>query len=175
MLHLQTGETQVVLQVRLCSQHFLAIPCFNSSFVISGTFLPLMVNPHKLLDYDTWWNKALNNIKPYTIPALSSDIVAKLHNQLDASSDRIWRTRSAEEASKIIDLLRELINSHTEERTFKFSWKLSLYKNPPKKKTMYTSELMLLCRIYFKLLSICNTIFGFTTNRLESILQKRLQ
>ena len=73
-----------------------------------------MINPHQVLDYENWWNKSLNNIKPYRIPPLSNDIVTKLHNQLDASSDRIWRTRSAEEATKIIELLRELINSNTE-------------------------------------------------------------
>ena len=92
-----------------------------------------MINPHQVLDYNNWWNKSLNNIKPYRIPPLSNDIVTKLHNQLDASSDRIWRTRSAEEAPKIIQLLRELINSHTAEHTYKFSWNLSLYKNLPKK------------------------------------------
>ena len=108
-----------------------------------------MTNPHQVLDYDNWWNKSLNNIKPYRIPPLSNDIVTKLHNQLDASSDRIWRTRSAEEAPKIIQLLRELINSHTEEHTYKFSWNLSLYKNPPKKKqTRYPTETVLLCCIY---------------------------
>jgi hypothetical protein len=61
-----------------------------------------MINPHQVLDYENWWNKSLNNIKPYRIPPLSNDIVTKLHNQLDASSDRIWRTRIAEEAAKII-------------------------------------------------------------------------
>jgi len=94
-----------------------------------------MTNPHQVLDYDNWWNKSLNNIKPYRIPPLSNDIVTKLHNQLDASSDRIWRTRSAEEATKIIELLTELINSHTEEHTFKFSWNLSLYKTRQKNQT----------------------------------------
>ena len=80
-----------------------------------------MINPHQVLDYDNSWNKYLNKIKPYRIPTLSNDIITKLHNQLDASSDRIWRTRSAEEATKIIEFLRELINSHTEEHTYKFS------------------------------------------------------
>jgi len=64
---------------------------------------------------------------------LSNDIIQKLHNGLDASTERIWRTRPAEEATKIIDLLRELIDSHREDQTFKFSWGLSIYKNPPKK------------------------------------------
>ena len=99
----------------------------------AGTFLPLMVDPHKVLDYDNWWNKSLGNIKAYKIPPLSAEVMTKLHNQLDASSDRIWRTRPAEEATKIIALLRELINSHTETQTYKFSWNLSLYRNPPKK------------------------------------------
>ena len=92
-----------------------------------------MVDPHKVLDYDNWWNKSLGNIKPYQILPLSQEVMTKLHNQLDASSDRIWRTRPAEEATKIIALLRELINSHTETQTYKFSWNLSLYRNPPKK------------------------------------------
>ena len=102
------------------------------SFGCAGTFLPLMVDPHKVLDYDNWWNKSLGNIKPYQIPPLSQEVLTKLHNQLDASSDRIWRTRPAEEATKIVALLRDLINSHTETQTYKFSWNLSLYRNPPK-------------------------------------------
>ena len=124
------------MQTRCCisfASTSWALPFVNRCVVNSGTFLPLMTNPHQVLDYDNWLNKSLNNIKPYRIPPLSNDIVTKLHNQLDASSDRIWRTRSAEEAPKIIQLLRELINSHTEEHTYKFSWNLSLYKNPPKK------------------------------------------
>ena len=79
---------------------------------ISGTFLPLMKDPHKVLDYDNWWKKSLGNIKDYVIPALSDDIVKKLHVGLDASAERIWRTRPAEEAHNILQLLRELIDSH---------------------------------------------------------------
>jgi len=126
-----------------------------------------MTNPHQVLDYDNWWNKSLNNIKPYRIPPLSNDIVTKLHNQLDASSDRIWRTRSAEEAPKIIQLLRELINSHTEEHTYKFSWNLSLYKNPPKKanKVSHRNCAVLLCCIYFKLFASTNHIFWFSNKQ----------
>ena len=125
-----------------------------------------MTNPHQVLDYDNWWNKSLNNIKPYRIPPLSNDIVTKLHNQLDASSDRIWRTRSAEEATKIIELLRELINSHTEEQTYKFSWNLSLYKNPLHKlKKVSPAEILLLCCIYFKLFASTNRIFLFSNKQ----------
>ena len=92
-----------------------------------------MKDPYKVLDYDNWWKKSLGNIKDYVIPALSDDIIKKLHVGLDASAERIWRTRPAEEAHNILQLLRELIDSHKEERTFKFSWSLSIYKNPPKK------------------------------------------
>ena len=123
----------------------------------TGTFLPLMINPHQVLDYDNWWNKSLNNIKPYRIPPLSNDIVTKLHKQLDASSDRIWRTRSAEKATKIIQILRALIKSHTEEHS------------------KYPTKIMLLCCIYFKLFPIGNYLFSFPTNRRESILLKKWQ
>ena len=92
-----------------------------------------MKDPHKVLDYDNWWKKSLGNIKDYVIPALSDDIVKKLHVGLDASAERIWRTRPAEEAHNIVQLLRELIDSHKEEHAFKFSWSLSIYKTPPKK------------------------------------------
>lgn len=106
---------------------------FTIMLSMTGTFLPLLKDPLKLLDYENWWKKSLGNIKDYVIPALSNDIIQKLHNGLDASTERIWRTRPAEEATKIIDLLRELIDSHREDQTFKFSWGLSIYKNPPKK------------------------------------------
>ena len=92
-----------------------------------------MKDLHKVLAFDNWWKKSLSNIKDYVIPALSDDIVKKLQVGLDASAERIWRTRPAEEAHNILQLLRELIDSHKEERTFKFSWSLSIYKNPPKK------------------------------------------
>ena len=69
--------------------------------------------------------------------------MTKLHNQLDASSDRIWRTRPAEEATKIVALLRDLINSHTETQTYKFSWNLSLYINPPKKGNKVTNMFLI--------------------------------
>ena len=111
--------------------HYFQSCCF--CFVLLGTFLPLMIDPHKVLDYQNWWNKSLNNIKPYIIPPLSAEIISKLNHQVDCSSDKIWRTRPAEEATKIIALLRELINSHTQEHSFKFSWSLSMYRNPPKK------------------------------------------
>ena len=111
--------------------HYFQSCCF--CFVLLGTFLPLMIDPHKVLDYKNWWNKSLNNIKPYIIPPLSAEIISKLTHQVECSSDKIWRTRPAEEATKIIALLRELINSHTQEHSFKFSWSLSIYKNTPEK------------------------------------------
>ena len=80
-----------------------------------------MKDPFKSLDYENWWKKSLGNIKDSVIPDLTDDIVQKLHTGLDASAKRIWRTHPAEEATKIIDLLQELIDSHREEQTFKFS------------------------------------------------------
>ena len=125
-----------------------------------------MQDPHKLLDYETWWNKSLGNIKPYRIPALSPDIVNKLNTQLDASSDRIWRTRPSEEATKIIALLRELINSHNEPQSYKFSWNLSLYKNPPKKFTRYHNCVLQLYNL---------ESFPFTTHLLPLIEGSRVR
>ena len=104
---------------------------FTIMLSMTGTFLPLLKDPLKLPDFENWWKKSLGNIKDCVIPALSNDIIQKLHHGLDASTERIWRTRPAEEATKTIDLLRELIDSHREDQTFKFSWGLSIYKNPP--------------------------------------------
>ena len=92
-----------------------------------------MKDPHQLLDYDNWWKKSLGNIKPYAIPPLSPDVIQKLQHQLHNSADRIWRTRKPEEARFIIDLLQEIIDSHTTVEHHNFSWNLSIYKNPPKK------------------------------------------
>ena len=131
------GAWYACFQIHL-THALLTVISFHS-FGCAGTFLPLMVDPHKVLDYDNWWNKSLGNIKPYQIPPLSQEVLTKLHNQLDASSDRIWRTRPAEEATKIVALLRDLINSHTETQTYKFSWNLSLYRNPPKKANKVTN------------------------------------
>ena len=92
-----------------------------------------MKDPHQLLDYDNWWKKSLGNIKPYAIPPLSPDVIQKLQHQLNNSADRIRRTRKPEEARFIIDLLQEMIDSHTTVENHTFSWNLSIYKNPPKK------------------------------------------
>ena len=110
-----------------------------------------MKDPHKVLDYDNWWKKSLGNIKDYVIPALSDDIVKKLHVGLDASAERIWRTRPAEEATKIIDLLRELIDSHREDQTFKFSWGLSIYKIPRKNLTKYAFYSAVYCILVLRM------------------------
>ena len=133
-----TGERGKPVFKRKSHIHFLHSFLFTY-LGMQEHFFPLMVDPHKVLDYDNWWNKSLGNIKAYKIPPLSAEVMTKLHNQLDASSDRIWRTRPAEEATKIIALLRELINSHTETQTYKFSWNLSLYRNPPKKANKVTN------------------------------------
>ena len=127
-------------------------------------FPPADNNPHQVLDYGNWWNKSLNNIKPYRIPPLSNDIVTKLHNQLGASSDRIWRTRSAEEATKIIELLRESLSTLTQKSTHtSFHGTYPCTKTRQKNQTRYTAEIQLLCCIYFKLFASTNHIFCFPT------------
>ena len=125
-----------------------------------------MVDPHKVLDYDNWWNKSLGNIKPYQIPPLSQEVLTKLHNQLDASSDRIWRTRPAEEATKIVALLRDLINSHTETQTYKFSWNLSLYRNPPKKANKVTN--MFVTAVFQSFLFTTHNLFSIEGERVHN-------
>jgi len=134
-----------------------------------------MINPHQVLDYENWWNKSLNNIKPYRIPPLSNDIVTKLHNQLDASSDRIWRTRSAEEATKIIELLRELINSHTEAHIQIFMEPILVQE--PAKKTKQGIPQKYSCCVAFisNYLQVPIIYFCFPTNRQGSILLKKWQ
>ena len=87
--------------------------------------------------------------------------MTKLHNQLDASSDRIWRTRPAEEATKIIALLRELINSHTETQTYKFSWILSLYRNTPKKSKQGKKHVSYSCIALNHFISLHSTLSLF--------------
>ena len=71
-----------------------------------------MKDPHKVLDYDNWWKKSLGNIKDYVIPALSDDIIKKLQVGLDASAERIWRTRPAEEAHNILQLQKKLFQTN---------------------------------------------------------------
>ena len=142
---------------------------FNCSWfccVLVGTFLPLMI------DYEKRWNKSLNNIKPYVIPPLSPEIISKLHHQLDSSSDKIWRTRPAEEATKIIALLRELINSHTQEHSFKFSWGLSIYRNPPKKANKVPTSF---CAFSFSFSHTSEKNIVFPTCRLGSTHRKKWQ
>ena len=149
--------------------HYFQSCCF--CFVLLGTFLPLMIDPHKVLDYQNWWNKSLNNIKPYIIPPLSAEIISKLNHQVDCSSDKIWRTRPAEEATKIIALLRELINSHTQEHSFKFSWGLSMYRNPPKK----TNKVQPLVHIQMVSPAVFKKTLYFPTGRLGSTHLKKWQ
>ena len=124
---------------------------FTIMLSMTGTFLPLLKDPLKLLDYENWWKKSLGNIKDYVIPALSNDIIQKLHNGLDASTERIWRTRPAEEATKIIDLLRELIDSHREDQTFKFSWACQNTKIPRKNLTKYAFYSAVYCILVLRM------------------------
>ena len=56
--------------------------------------MPLMKDPLKVLNYDTWWRKDLNNILPYVIPAVNDHISQKMEVQLEDSSNRIHNARS---------------------------------------------------------------------------------
>lgn len=96
----------------------------------------------------------MQNIKPYVIPKLAEDIKIRLHNQLDSSADRIFRTRPAEEAQMIIQEIRN------EEHVYPFRWNLSIYRNPPKKPnkvqySLYTNAPMFVINSKVAL-SLCN-------------------
>ena len=71
-----------------------------------------MKDPHMVLDFENWWDKKLGNMKPYRIPKLADDIIAKLQLRLDNTAERIWRTRIESEAANIIQSLQSLIDSH---------------------------------------------------------------
>ena len=90
-----------------------------------------MKDPLKVLNYDTWWRKDLNNILPYVIPAVNDDITQKMEVQLEDSSNRIHNTRS--NGGAIVQHLQCLIDEGKCAHTFPFSWNLKLYKAPPKK------------------------------------------
>ena len=100
-------------------------------FLFPGAIVPLMKDPFKVLNYDSWWRKDLNNILPYVIPAVNEDITQKMELQLEDSSNRIDNTRSNGEA--IVSHLQSLIDEQKVEHSFPFSWNLKLYKAPPKK------------------------------------------
>ena len=67
-------------------------------FLVPGAIVPLMKDPLKVLNYDSWWRKDLNNILPYVIPAVNEDITQKMEVQLEDSSNRIVNIRSNGEA-----------------------------------------------------------------------------
>ena len=100
-------------------------------FLFPGAIVPLMKDPFKVLNYDSWWRKDLNNILPYVIPAVNEDITQKMELQLEDSSNRIDNTHSNGEA--IVSHLQTLIDEQKVEHSFPFSWNLKLYKAPPKK------------------------------------------
>ena len=90
-----------------------------------------MRNAHQLLDYDNWWKKELNNIKPYVVPAITEEIINKMEVQLEDSSNRIGNTRG--NGDQIVHHLQGLIDELKVARTFLFTWNLKMYKSPPKK------------------------------------------
>lgn len=90
-----------------------------------------MRDPLQVLDYDHWWRKDLNNILPFTFPAVTEDIIDKMELQIEDSSNRIHNTRDNGDA--IVSHLQALVNELKTERVFPFQWGLKLYKAPPKK------------------------------------------
>jgi len=90
-----------------------------------------MKNPVQLLDYEHWWKKELDNIRPYKIPAVNEDIINKMEMQLEDSANRISNTRG--NADDIITHLQYLIEEQKQEHIFPFSWNLKMYRSPPKK------------------------------------------
>ena len=128
-----------------------------------------MKDPHMVLDFENWWDKKLGNMKPYRIPKLADDIIAKLQLRLDNTAERIWRTRIESEAANIIQSLQNLIDSHKQvvfnceivglhfllqdyfnlfdlnvrKGRKSLLWNLSIFKKPPVKKNQqkeYTPE-----------------------------------
>ena len=74
-----------------------------------------MKNPLQVLDYEHWWKKELNHIKPYTIPSVKEDIIYKMEMQLENSANRICNTRAS--AHEIITHLHHLIDEQTKKAT----------------------------------------------------------
>ena len=90
-----------------------------------------MKNPLQVLDYENWWKKELNHIKPYTIPSVKEDIIYKMEMQLEDSANRMFNTRA--NAQDIITHLHHLIDEQKKEHVFPFTWNLKIYRSPPKK------------------------------------------
>jgi len=97
----------------------------------AGAIVPIMRDPHQLLDYENWWKKELNNIRPYVVPPATVDLISKMEVQLEDSSNRIGNTRTNGE--QIVQHLQGLINELKVEQTFPFTWNLKIYRAPPKK------------------------------------------
>ena len=97
----------------------------------AGAIVPIMRDPHQLLDYENWWKKELNNIRPYVVPPATVDLISKMEVQLEDSSNRIGNTRANGE--QIVQHLQGLINELKVEQTFPFTWNLKIYRAPPKK------------------------------------------
>ena len=99
--------------------------------VLPGAIVPLMKDPLKVLNYDTWWRKDLNNILPYVIPAVNDDITQKMEVQLEDSSNRIHNTRS--NGGAIVQHLQCLIDEGKCAHTFPFSWNLKFVQGSSQK------------------------------------------
>ena len=67
-----------------------------------------MRDPYQLLDYDNWWKKELNNIRPYVVPPATVDLIAKMEVQREDSSNRFGNIRANGE--QIVQRLQGLIS-----------------------------------------------------------------
>ena len=119
--------------VRLCIMLYLLLfhKLVRPSICLPGAIIPIMKNPLQVLDYENWWKKELNNLKPYKIPAVNEDIINKMEMQLEDSANRIANTRG--NAENIITHLKRLIDVQKQEHVFPFSWNMKMYRFPPKK------------------------------------------
>ena len=54
-------------------------------FLFPGAIVPLMKDPFKVLNYDSWWRKDFHNILMHVIPAVNEDITQKVEVQLEDS------------------------------------------------------------------------------------------
>jgi len=89
------GDTRCRPGIQVCLAS-LSFHSFKTKIVTNisctATFF-LQVDPHQLLDYENWWKKELNNIRPYVVPPATVDLISKMEVQLEDSSNRIGNKR----------------------------------------------------------------------------------
>ena len=57
--------------------------CFmDCNFFFPGAIVPIMRDPHQILDYDNWWKKELHNITPNDVPPVTIDLIGKMEVHL---------------------------------------------------------------------------------------------